>query len=109
MTYRTLIFKKNFRLLTLLAAVWLTGCMQEEFDAIPPTAEKGVRFSLTVPDVGVPSVSSRTMSGAGAAKKEDEVKTVDILVFDMSKSPAVFLEWTEGTDMTQDLTNNIAT
>jgi len=43
-------------LLTLLAAVWLTGCMQEEFDAIPPTAEKGVRFSLTVPDVGVPSV-----------------------------------------------------
>ena len=44
-------------MLTLLAAVWLTGCMQEEFDAIPPTAEKGVRFSLTVPDVGVPSVS----------------------------------------------------
>lgn len=109
MTYRTLIFKKNFRLLTLLAAVWLTGCMQEEFDAIPPTAEKGVRFSLTVPDVGVPSVSSRTMSGAGAAKKEDEVKTVDILVFDMSKSPAVFLEWTEGTDVTQDLADNIAT
>lgn len=110
MKYRISILKKNYLLLILMAAMWLAGCVQEEFNiASPPTTENGVRFTLTVPDVGIPSVSSRTMSGVGAAKKEDEVKTVDILVFDTSKSPAVFLEWVEGTGVTQDLANNIST
>jgi hypothetical protein len=46
------------------------------------------------------------MTGTGTAKKEDEIKTVDILVFDMSKTPAVFLEWASATGVTQDLADN---
>ena len=49
------------------------------------------------------------MSGTGTDNKEDEVKTVDILVFDNSKSPAVFLEWSQGKNITQDLANNTST
>ncbi len=85
MQYKTLIFRKNFLLAALLASVWLTGCVQEEFESIPLQTGNGVRFSLTVPDVEMPSVSSRTMTGTGVAKKEDEIKTVDVLVFDASK------------------------
>ena len=57
MQYKTLIFRKNFLWLTLLASVLLTGCVQEEFEAIPPQTGNGVRFTLTVPDVEIPSVS----------------------------------------------------
>ena len=46
------------------------------------------------------------MTGTGTAKKEDEIETVDILVFDMSKTPAVFLEWASATEVTQDLADN---
>ncbi len=46
------------------------------------------------------------MTGTGTAKKEDEIETVDILVFDMSKTPAVFLEWVSATGVTQDLADN---
>lgn len=69
----------------LLMTVWLTGCVQEELGSTPSPAGNGIRFTLTVPDVNLPSVSSRTMTGAGTAKKEDEIETVDILVFDASK------------------------
>ena len=109
MQYKTSIFRKNFLLSALLASVWLTGSVQEEFEAMPPQTGNGVRFTLTVPDVEMPSVSSRTMTGTGVAKKEDEIKTVDVLVFDTSKTPAVFLEWAEGTSITQDLANNNST
>ena len=109
MQYKTSIFRKNFLLAALLALVWLTGCVQEEFESIPPQTGSGVRFTLTVPDVEMPSVSSRTMAGTGVAKKEDEIKTVDILVFDASKTPAVYLEWVSGTGVTQDLANNNST
>ena len=109
MQYKTSIFRKNFLLAALLALVWLTGCVQEEFESIPPQTGNGVRFTLTVPDVEMPSVSSRTMAGTGVAKKEDEIKTVDILVFDASKTPAVYLEWVSGTGVTQDLANNNST
>lgn len=109
MQYKTSIFRKNFLLAALLASVWLTGCVQEEFESIPPQTGSGVRFTLTVPDVEMPSVSSRTMAGTGVAKKEDEIKTVDILVFDASKTPAVYLEWVSGTGVTQDLANNNST
>lgn len=101
MQYKTLIFRKNFLLAALLALVWLTSCVQEEFESIPPQTGNGVRFTLTVPDVEMPSVSSRTMAGTGVAKKEDEIKTVDILVFDASKTPAVYLEWVSGMGVTQ--------
>lgn len=109
MQYKTSIFRKNFLFAALLASVWLTGCVQEEFESIPPQTGNGVRFTLTVPDVEMPSVSSRTMTGTGVAKKEDEIKTVDILVFDASKTPAVYLEWVSGTGITQDLANNNST
>lgn len=85
MQYKTSIFRKNFLLAALLVLVWLTGCVQEEFESKPPQTGNGVQFTLTVPDIEMPSVSSRTMTGTGAAKKEDEIKTVDILVFDTSK------------------------
>lgn len=85
------------------------GCVQEDFEPMPPQTGNGVQFTLTVPDVDIPSVTSRTMAGAGAAKKEDEIKTVDVLVFDASKTPAVFLEWVRGTGVTQDLANNNST
>ena len=55
----------------LLMTVWLTGCVQEELGSTPSPAGNGIRFTLTVPDVNLPSVSSRTMTGAGTAKKED--------------------------------------
>lgn len=35
------------------------------------------------------------MVGVGEANKEDEVQSVDILVFDASVEPAVLLEWVE--------------
>ena len=53
----------------LLMTVWLTGCVQEEFESTPSPAGNGIRFTLTVPDVNLPSVSSRTMTGTGTAKK----------------------------------------
>ena len=101
MIYKTSMLRKSFLLPMLLVAVWLSGCVQEEFDTMPSTTGKGVAFSLTVPDVGIPSVSSRTMAGTGTDSKEDEVKTVDVLVFDVSQTPAVFLERVEGTGITQ--------
>ena len=90
----------------LLMTVWLTGCVQEEFSRRLLRQEMAFVFTLTVPDVNLPSVSSRTMTGTGTAKKEDEIETVDILVFDMSKTPAVFLEWVSATGVTQDLADN---
>lgn len=109
MQYKTSISQKSFFLLALLALIGFTGCVQEEFESTPPQTGNGIRFTLTVPDVDIPSVSSRTMTGTGAAKKEDEIKTVDVLVFDTSKTPAVFLEWVSGTGVTQDLENDNST
>ena len=97
MQYGFSIKRKCYLLSVLLMTVWLTGCVQEEFESTPSPAGNGIRFTLTVPDVNLPSVSSRTMTGTGTAKKEDEIETVDILVFDMSKTPAVFLEWVSAT------------
>ena len=85
MQYGFSIKRKCYLLSVLLMTVWLTGCVQEEFESTPSPAGNGIRFTLTVPDVNLPSVSSRTMTGAGTAKKEDEIETVDILVFDASK------------------------
>lgn len=88
MQYGFSIKRKCYLLSVLLMTVWLTGCVQEEFESTPSPAGNGIRFTLTVPDVNLPSVSSRTMTGT--AKKEDEIETVDILVFDMSKRRQYF-------------------
>lgn len=80
MQYGFSIKRKCYLLSVLLMTVWLTGCVQEEFESTPSPAGNGIRFTLTVPDVNLPSVSSRTMTGTGTAKKEDEIETVDILV-----------------------------
>lgn len=85
MQYRTSIFRTIFLLSALLALMGFIGCVQEDFEPMPPQTGNGVQFTLTVPDVDIPSVTSRTMAGAGTAKKEDEIKTVDVLVFDASK------------------------
>ena len=106
MQYGFSIKRKCYLLSVLLMTVWLTGCVQEEFESTPSPAGNGIRFTLTVPDVNLPSVSSRTMTGTGTAKKEDEIETVDILVFDMSKTPAVYLECVSATGVTQDLADN---
>ena len=81
MQYGISIIRRCYLLSVLLMTVWLT-------------------------DVNLPSVSSRTMTGTGTAKKEDEIETVDILVFDMSKTPAVYLECVSATGVTQDLADN---
>lgn len=109
MQYRTSIFRTIFLLSALLALMGFIGCVQEDFEPMPPQTGNGVQFTLTVPDVDIPSVTSRTMAGAGTAKKEDEIKIVDVLVFDASKTPVVFLEWVRGTGVTQDLANNNST
>ena len=106
MQYGISIIRRYYLLSVLLMTVWLTGCVQEELGSTPSPAGNGIRFTLTVPDVNLPSVSSRTMTGTGTAKKEDEIETVDILVFDMSKTPAVYLEWVSATGVTQDLADN---
>ena len=61
MQYKTLIFRKNFLLAALLALVWLTSCVQEEFESIPPQTGNGVRFTLTVPDVETVSYTHLTL------------------------------------------------
>ena len=71
MQYKVSIKRKCYLLSVRLMTVWLTGCVQEEFESTPSPAGNGIRFTLTVPDVNLPSVSSRTMTGAGTAKKED--------------------------------------
>ncbi|KAA4375278.1 hypothetical protein F3C89_24570, partial [Bacteroides ovatus] len=43
--------RKCYLLSVLLMTVWLTGCVQEEFESTPSPAGNGIRFTLTVPDV----------------------------------------------------------
>ncbi len=87
----------------LSAAVWLAGCTNEEHFVNPQESGNSVRFRLEVPNIGIPKVSTRSMAGTGLAGKEDEVKTVDVLVFDASSSPEMFLQWVEATDVSQNL------
>ena len=95
MRYTVSIFKKHLLMYTLMTVVCLSGCVQEEFATPPKKTENSVEFSLSVFDVKMPSVASRSMVGVGEANKEDEVQSVDILVFDASVEPAVLLEWVE--------------
>ena len=95
MRYTVSIFKKHLLIYTLMTVVCLSGCVQEEFATPPKKTENSVEFSLSVFDVKMPSVASRSMVGVGEANKEDEVQSVDILVFDASVEPAVLLEWVE--------------
>lgn len=87
--------QKHLLIYTLMTVVCLSGCVQEEFATPPKKTENNVEFSLSVFDVKMPSVASRSMVGVGEANKEDEVQSVDILVFDASVEPAVLLEWVE--------------
>lgn len=95
MRYTVSIFKKHLLIYTLMTVVCLSGCVQEEFATPPKKTENSVEFSLSVFDVKMPSVASRSMVGVGEANKEDEVQSVDILVFDASVEPPVLLEWVE--------------
>ena len=51
MQYGFSIKRKCYLLSVLLMTVWLTGCVQEEFESTPSPAGNGIRFTLTVPDV----------------------------------------------------------
>ena len=95
----------------LVVAMWFVGCMQEEFISPPEKPGTDISFALTVSDVDIPSVSSRSMAGSEGGYKEDEIKSIDVLVFDASKTPAVFLEWVEveSTAITQTLDGTTAT
>ena len=57
MKYKTLIRRNSFLLSLLCAVVWLTGCVQDEFNTALPTSVDATRFALTVSDVTIPSVS----------------------------------------------------
>ena len=103
MQYGISIIRKCYLLSVLLATVWLTGCVQEELGTDTFSVGNAIRFTLTVPDVNLPSVSSRTMTGTGTKQRKDEIETVDILVFDMSKTPAVYLECASATGVTSGL------
>lgn len=96
-------------LLLLIAVVWLSGCSNEDPVVPIQKPESTVSFTMTVPDVTIPSITTRSMAGDGIANKEDEVQSIDLLVFDASASPEVFLEWMEGSSITQDLANNNST
>lgn len=111
MKYITSILRKKQFLCMLLVAIWLIGCVQEDFTPFSEKPGKSISFALTVSDVDIPSVSSRSMTGSEGGYKEDEVQNVDILVFDASKTPAMFLEWVEvkSTAITQTLNGTTAT
>lgn len=111
MKYITSILRKKQFLCMLMVAIWLIGCVQEDFTPFPEKPGKSISFALTVSDVDIPSVSSRSMIGSEGGYKEDEVQNVDILVFDASKTPAMFLEWVEvkSTAITQTLNGTTAT
>ena len=111
MKYITSILRKKQFLCMLMVAIWLIGCVQEDFTPFPEKQGKSISFALTVSDVDIPSVSSRSMTGSEGGYKEDEVQNVDILVFDASKTPAMFLEWVEvkSTAITQTLNGTTAT
>lgn len=96
----------NILSLILLVMTGFMGC-SDEYSVGPGPTGNAVSFTLTVPDVSIPSVSTRTMEGTN--NKEDEVKTVDILVFDASQSPEVLLERVVATNVTQDLSKNPST
>ena len=70
MQYGISILRRCYLLSVLLMTVGLTGCVQEELGSTASPAGNGIRFTLTVPDVNLPSVSSRTMTGTGTAKKD---------------------------------------
>lgn len=54
MKYKTLIRRNSFLLSLLCAVVWLTGCVQDEFNTALPTSVDATRFALTVSDVNIP-------------------------------------------------------
>jgi len=91
----------------LLAAIFIVGCADDYPTPVSP-GEKGTitQFTLTVPDITIPSVSTRTM--AGATNKEDEVQSIDILIFDASNTTEVFLERVvvNASDITHDFSSN---
>ncbi|WP_337941302.1 fimbrial protein [Parabacteroides sp.] len=96
----------NILSLILLVMIGFVGC-SDEYSVGPRPIGNAVSFTLTVPDVSIPSVSTRTMEGTN--NKEDEVKTVDILVFDAAQSPEVLLARVVATNVTQDLSKNPST
>ena len=80
----------------MVAAIWLTGCVEEEYTNSPKGTGVNIPFALTIPDVDIPSPISRSMTGAAGGYREDEIKNVDVLVFEESENTPgqyLFMEW----------------
>lgn len=86
MKYISLVLNRSFLLYTLVAAIWLTGCVEEEYTNSPKGTGVNIPFALTIPDVDIPSPISRSMTGAAGGYREDEIKNVDVLVFEESEN-----------------------
>ena len=107
MKYISLVLNRSFLLYTLVAAIWLTGCVEEEYTNSPKGTGVNIPFALTIPDVDIPSPISRSMTGAAGGYREDEIKNVDVLVFEESENTPgqyLFMEWKPvSTNITQTL------
>ena len=86
MKYISLVLNRSFLLYTLVAAIWLTGCVEEEYTNSPKGTGVNIPFALTIPDVDIPSPISRSMTGSAGGYREDEIKNVDVLVFEESEN-----------------------
>ncbi len=100
-------------LISTLVALLLTSCVDdtESFD-IPKVTFSDITIKVSVPDTRTPSTSpsTRGMVGDGDANKEDEVKRVDLLVFDAT-DPANerFIEYAQGEEISQDFSQSTST
>jgi len=96
--------KSNIKIIPysfLIALLWLTlgiGCADETEISIKkevPVSE--INVTLNIPDSRTPSVSTRSMVGEGDKNKEDEVTSIDLLVFDTTNpGEEFFVEWVKG-------------
>lgn len=84
-------------LYTLLGFFALFSCVNEDEQAITPPKGAAVRFTAEIPGINTPA--TRSMDGT----KENEMQTIDVLVFDSSNQ---FVEHKQGQNITQSGTNN---
>ena len=74
MKYISLVLNRSFLLYTLVAAIWLTGCVEEEYTNSPKGTGVNIPFALTIPDVDIPSPISRSMTGAAGGYRDKECR-----------------------------------
>ena len=80
-----------------LAAVTAGSCHRMVEVPQPEGPSERVLITVSVPDAQIPA-STRGIAAGG----EDEVRTIDLLIFDASAADEVFVERVEGTKVSQD-------